>query len=203
MTKWPRYGHCKTRLSRDIGKERALIVQKRMLEHTLSVAKYLKKNEIMNISIAISGIGLKKSKTWCNKLNINNFNLQGRGDLGERMKRQIILNTRNIFRNKINSFIIIGTDLPNLCHVDLIEAILKLNNNDVILGPSNDGGYWLIGFSKNFIINNSYLPFINIKWSNNDVLKRTIDNLSGNKIKIDYLNSKIDIDTIKDIEQIC
>ena len=46
MAKWPRFGSCKTRLSKDIGKRNALRIQNKMLNHTLSVSNYLKEQEI-------------------------------------------------------------------------------------------------------------------------------------------------------------
>ena len=201
MAKWPRFGSCKTRLSKDIGKGNALRIQNKMLNHTLSVSNFLKEQEAAEISIAISGIGLNSSKRWCKALGIKNFYLQGKGCLGEKMKRQICNTRRNSKNYQKKNIIFIGTDLPNLSHMDIIKTISKLEKKDVILGPSNDGGYWLIGFSKGFISKNNYLPFINIKWSSNDVLKKTIDNLNQQKIKIDFLNTKIDIDTLQDIDQ--
>ena len=201
MAKWPRYGSCKTRLSKDIGKNNALSIQRQMLKHTFSVSNYLKEQKIAEISIAITGLGLNSSKRWCKDLGINNFYFQGKGCLGEKMKRQIFKSQRNSRNYQKKNIIFIGTDLPNLCHLDIVKTISKLGKKDIILGPSNDGGYWLIAFSQRLISKNNYLPFINIKWSSNDVLRRTIDNLNQQKIKIDFLNTKIDIDTIHDIDQ--
>ena len=201
MAKWPRYGNCKTRLSKDIGKNNALRIQLKMLTHTFSVLRYLKINEIADILIATYGIGFNSSKRWCQEIGIKNFSFQGKGCLGEKMKRQIIKSQRNLRKNDERNLIFIGTDLPNLCHLDILETISKLKNSDIILGPSNDGGYWLIALSKRFISNNKFLPFINIKWSSENVLQKTIENLKQKKIKIDYLNTKIDIDTIYDIDQ--
>ena len=47
---------------------------------------------------------------------------------------------------------------------------------------------------------NIYLPFINIKWGTENVLRNTIDNFSSLKLKFKFLAKKIDIDTIIDIE---
>ena len=200
MTKWPRFGNCKTRLSKDIGKRNALIIQQKMLFHTLAVAKFLAKKDILEISIAINGIGFKKCKRWCIEQGIKNFSFQGKGCLGEKIKRQISIHGKSFDKLHKPSLIIIGTDLPNLCHLDILETISKLKKSDIVLGPANDGGYWLIAFSKKFISDNLYLPFINIPWSTNIVLERTIKNLINKDIKIDYLKSKVDIDTIQDLE---
>ena len=200
MAKWHAFGRCKTRLSRDIGKSSSANIQKKMTEHTVTVAKSIEKKGLINISLAISGLGLKKSKRWSNKLGIKNFNLQGRGCLGEKMRRQILINKKFSF-TKTRTFIFIGTDLPDFCHMDLLNTLKKLKKNDLILGPSNDGGYWLIAFSERLLSTDLYLPFINIKWGKEDVLKQTINNFYSMNLKHDFLHRKIDIDTIKDIEK--
>ena len=45
-----------------------------------------------------------------------------------------------------------------------------------------------------------YLPFINVKWGTEHVIKNTIDNFASTKLKYKFLDKKIDIDTIIDIE---
>jgi len=202
MTKWPRYGHCKTRLAKEIGKKNALIIQIIMLQHTISVAKYLYEKNILDISLAISGIGFNSSKRLCQNLGIKDFTLQGKGSLGERMRRQIIRHQKNYSLNKNRPLIFIGTDLPNLCHIEILETISKLKSSEVVIGPSNDGGYWLIAFSKRMLSNNLFHPFIDIKWSTSGVLQKTIDNLKKGNIKIDYLNIKIDLDNIHDLDKV-
>ena len=199
MTKWPRYGHCKTRLSKDVGKKNALLIQIMMLQHTISVAKTLFEKNILDISLAISGIGFKSSKRWCKQLGLKDFNLQGKGSLGERMRRQILKHQKHSFLNKERPLIFIGTDLPNLCHLELIETISRLKSSQVVIGPSTDGGYWLIAFSAKILSNNLFHPFIDIKWSTSNVLQKTIDNLNKLNLKVDYLNNKIDVDNIHDL----
>jgi len=202
MAKWPRYGHCKTRLSKDVGKKNALLIQKMMLQHTISVAKFLFEKNILDISLAISGIGSNSSKRWCQNFGIKKFYLQGKGSLGERMRRQILKHQKNSSLNKKRSLIFIGTDLPNLCHIELQETIYRLKSSEVVIGPSDDGGYWLIAFSAKMLSNNLINPFIDIPWSTSNVLQKTIDNLAKENIKIDYLNTKIDIDNIHDLVKV-
>ena len=200
MAKWHGYGRCKTRLARDIGKSNSAKVQSVMTNHTISVAKYLQKFNIIDMTIAISNLGRKNCRRWSKKLGIKNFSLQGKGCLGEKMKRQIIYNKKYCAQNNIKNIIFIGTDLPDLCHLDLINTLKELEQNDLILGPSNDGGYWLIGLSEKIMSSHIYLPFINIKWGTENVLQNTIDNFASKKLKYKFLDKKIDIDTIIDIE---
>ncbi len=200
MAKWHGFGRCKTRLSRDIGKSNSAKVQSVMTKHTISVAKSLQKIKPIDISIAISGLGKKSCRRFSKELGVKMFNLQGKGCLGEKMKRQIIINKKFCTQNKIKNIIFIGTDLPDLCHLDLLNTIKELKQNDLILGPSNDGGYWLIGLSEKIISKHLHLPFINIKWSKENVLQKTIDNFASIKLQYKFLDKKIDIDTIVDIE---
>ena len=200
MAKWHAYGRCKPRLSRDIGKICSAKVQRKMTEHTVSVAKSIEKKGLIDISLAISGLGLKKGKRWTRELGIKNFSLQGKGCLGEKMKRQILIN-KKLNLTKTKNIIIVGTDLPDLCHMDLLNTLTKLKKKDLIIGPSNDGGYWLIAFSERLLSTYLYLPFINIKWSSKDVLKQTINNFSSIKLRYEFLQTKTDIDTILDIEE--
>jgi len=200
MAKWHGFGRCKTRLSKDIGKINSAKVQSVMTKHTISVAKSLQKTNLIDISMAISGLGEKNCKRWSRGLGIKKFNLQGKGCLGEKMKRQIIINKKFCSKNKIKNIIFIGTDLPDLCHQDLLNTLKELQQNDLILGPSNDGGYWLIGLSEKIILTHLYLPFINIKWGTDNVLQNTIDNFASTKLRYKLLDKKIDIDTIFDIE---
>ena len=200
MAKWHGFGRCKTRLSKDIGKSNSAKVQSVMTKHTISVSKFLQENQLLDISIAISGLGVGSCRRWSRELGIKNFNLQGKGCLGEKMKRQIIINKKFCTRNEIKNIIFIGTDLPDLCHQDLLNTLKELQQNDLILGPSNDGGYWLIGLSEKIISSHLYLPFIKIKWGTENVLQNTINNLASTKFKYKFLDKKIDIDTIIDIE---
>ena len=117
------------------------------------------------------------------------------------MKRQIVINKKFCTQNNLKNIIFIGTDLPDLCHLDLINTIKELQQNDLILGPSNDGGYWLIGLSEKVISKHLNLPFLNIKWSKENVLQSTINNFSSTKLKYKFLSKKIDLDTIIDIEK--
>ena len=71
MAIWHGFGRCKTRLSKDIGKSNSVKVQSVMTKHTISVAKSLQKNKVIDISIAISGLGEKNCRRWSKELGIS------------------------------------------------------------------------------------------------------------------------------------
>ena len=101
MAKWHGYGRCKTRLSNDIGKVNSSNIQNMMTKHTISVARSLEEKKFIYISLAVTGLGIKKGRKWATELGIQNINLQGRGCLGEKMKRQIIRSKKLYLQKKL------------------------------------------------------------------------------------------------------
>ena len=68
-----------------------------------------------------------------------------------------------------------------------MEAIEILVHKEMVLGPSTDGGYWLIGLSKKLLNPVCIWPFSGIKWGTNKVLKQTIQLAKQNKINYQLL----------------
>ena len=60
--------------------------------------------------------------------------------------------------------LLIGTDLPTLNRRDLLLAIEQLHERDLVLGPSSDGGYWLLGLSAELIRLPMRWPLGGIQW---------------------------------------
>lgn len=126
-----------------------------------------------------------------NQLPLKYFSLrkQGGKDLGQRMS--------NAFRELLANYgriIIIGSDLPEITEQDLEHAFNLLEDNDLVLGPSVDGGYYLIGLKKNF-------PqlFTDIDWGTNRVYRQTIVKAEKMNLTIANLPMKQDIDTYEDL----
>jgi len=179
MAKWHAYGRCKNRLSKDIGKISSAKVQKKMTGHTVSVAKFLENKGLIDISLAISGLGLKNSKRWSNELGIKNFKLQGRGCLGEKMRRQILIEKKNSFK-KTRNIIFIGTDLPDFCHMDLLNTLSKLKKNDLLTEIGFGLDFYLEYFKFSPQIKLSY-GLLNLLSKDSTIYTETINNLKKNE----------------------
>ena len=201
MMRWHAINRCKSRLSKDIGAFKAAIIQERLTNHTINVAKRIQNEGYADIKVAIDGIGIKAAKKWANLNKIKSISTQGPGNLGIKMKRQFLKTySKKALSNKIaHPIIIIGTDLPTISQFDLIQAIEILNHKEMVLGPSNDGGYWLIGLSKQLLNPMCSWPFCGIKWGSNQVLKKTIRIADLNKIDYQILKKKNDLDHLLDL----
>jgi len=112
-------------------------------------------------------------------------------DLGERM-----YNAAQEITAEQRSVLFLGSDLPDLPGCILEEAAELLVSNDVVLGPAEDGGYYLLGIKKA----HSFL-FDNISWGSSEVLAETLNRIQKNGLSTSLLARKRDIDTWKDIKE--
>jgi len=201
MTKWHSVYRCKSRLSKDIGALKAAKIQAKLTKHTIQVAKEIQKEGLADVKVAIDGIGLNAAKKWANKNKIKTVTTQGSGNLGTKMKRQFLKSYigKNNLSKIPNSVLIIGTDLPSISHLDLIQAIEILSHKEMVLGPSTDGGYWLIGLSNKLLTPLCIWPFSGINWGTDQVLQETIQLAALNQIDFQLLQTKNDLDNISDL----
>jgi rSAM/selenodomain-associated transferase 1 len=116
------------------------------------------------------------------------------GSLGERMSHAF----EHLFASAFEKVILIGSDLPTLPVKFFHQAYAWLEKSaDVVLGPSADGGYYLIGMKR-------MIPaiFDSIAWSSADVLSQTIHKLDNLGLRHELLSEWYDIDTAKDLERL-
>ena len=99
------------------------------------------------------------------------------------------------FDDGFDSVVLIGSDSPDLPQAYIKLAFSALKTNDVVLGPSSDGGYYLIGMTQNYDI------FENIPWSTSKVFEKTIEKIDKLGLKIKTLSVLYDIDTNEDWER--
>ena len=196
MTRWPVVNKCKSRLAKDIGPDKAALIQRELFLHTISVAGALQEKKLVELHIAISGITVKSALRFLDKKIFKNINNQGEGNLGLRVRRQFI---RVQLNNQRRSTIVIGTDLPTLCERDIIEAIEELRTNQLVLGPSTDGGYWLLGLSGGLLKPVAIWPFVDIQWGSSKVLGQTLRIAEKEGIKYSLLSENNDIDLLEDL----
>ena len=106
-------------------------------------------------------------------------------DLGERMYQIFWW----ILQHKVHHVIIIGTDIPTLPPENIQMAFKQLGHHDVVLGPSLDGGYYLIGLKKPH-----QEIFINIDWGSNRVFNQTVCKINKMHLKATFIPRWYDVD---------
>ena len=121
--------------------------------------------------------------------NFKNF-LQHEGNLGLKMQKAF----KEQFEKGYDKIVLIGSDTPHITNDLIAQSFEKLNSNDIVLGPSLDGGYYLIAFNKETFYDE---VFNDISWSTPEVLNQTLQKL--NKKQVYLLNELNDIDVLEDL----
>ena len=192
MARWPAPGRCKRRLSGGLGPARAARIQQVLTAHTLAVASQLQGVEVV---VATDGVGPRAARRWLGAPAGLRWVGQGRGSLGVRMQRQI----NRAIREGARSVVLIGSDLPQLEHADLAAGFACLgaaagDGCDLVLGPADDGGYWLIGLHRS-----QPSLFSGIHWGSDRVMGCTVERAEGLGLDVGLLATRRDLDWPKDL----
>lgn len=174
----PELGKVKTRLAAKTGDDFALDFYQKILTFTINVCK--------NTSI--------DPFLFVTPEQIPNYDLdqilQVEGDLGFKMLNAI----HYLLNQEYDAAIIIGTDCPTLDENTLNIAVEKLKDNDIVIGPATDGGYYLIGMKKVH-----FNLFENMPWSTDKLYHQTIEILNNENLSFYELPEKADIDEWDDL----
>tara|TARA_B100001059_G_scaffold115313_1_gene115604 strand:+ start:276 stop:875 length:600 start_codon:yes stop_codon:yes gene_type:complete len=179
----PELGKVKTRLARAIGDQAALTIYKLLLKHTATVLHELSFDKVVYYSEKIENNDFWEASLFEKKL-------QKGADLGERMQQAF----ETAFDRGYKKVLIIGSDLFELTSTLIISALEALETYDISIGPSLDGGYYLLGMKELHPA-----VFKNKKWGANSVLKNTLRDLKQQNVKL--LEALNDIDTFEDLQQ--
>lgn len=182
FTRNPELGKVKSRLAQGVGQENALTIYKKLLEHTRKVASQLDCERWVGYSVTI-----RSNDNWPEDTFFK-FQQEGK-DLGERMQHAF----EKAFAAGHQKVIIIGSDLYDLRPKHIEEAFKSLDNQDAVIGPAQDGGYYLLGMK-------SPIPqaFANKDWGTETVFEETLEDLKDYTLyRLDTLN---DIDYASDLK---
>jgi rSAM/selenodomain-associated transferase 1 len=173
-------GTVKTRLAKTIGDLGAFEVYSELVKITEKATEALDIDKRIYFSSAI-----EESK-WQGEFKT----VQQGEDLGERMLNAF----KDGFEAGYKKIVLIGSDLPEINRIHILNGIKALNHNNVVFGPAEDGGYYLIGLNK-------LIPeiFKNKPWSRPKLLKQTLQELNNLGTSVSTLESLNDIDTYEDL----
>lgn len=184
FTRNPELGKCKTRLAKTVGDESALEIYKFLLKHTVEITENLEVDKAVYYSVKV-----RENDLWDE--NIYQKYKQNGADLGIRMKHAF----EQGFKDGYENIIIIGSDMYDMSQEDLEQAFSELENSDVVIGPAEDGGYYLLGMSSL-----QAKVFSNKDWGKETVLEDTLADLKSVSVKL--LEERNDVDYFSDIKHI-
>ncbi|TDH21610.1 glycosyltransferase [Segetibacter sp. 3557_3] len=180
----PVYGKVKTRLAATMGDEAAFRIYSALLNYTSLVAKSVASEKIICYSDYI-----EQEDQWSGYQKL----LQTKGDLGEKMKHAF----RHAFQSGYAKAVIIGSDCLEITPEIIGAAFDQLDSHDVVIGPANDGGYYLLGMKR------LWEPlFENVQWSSSSVFSSTINAITELDLSYFLLPVLNDIDEENDLKRI-
>ena len=178
----PILGKAKTRIAKDSSDKKALEIYKNLLSITRGISEQVDCKKYVFYDQFID-----EGDDWSNA----NFDkkLQKGNDLGERMLAAFIM----LENENIKKTVLIGSDCPYISPALIQEAFDSLDKHDFVLGPTLDGGYYLIGMKKA-----SEVVFSNIEWSQETVLENTLERILEIDCSYFLLERLNDIDHLAD-----
>ncbi len=185
--KEPVPGQVKTRLAEELGDHGAAAVYRAATELTLGRLNGFQKQAMLVIDPpeAIKRIRRWVGAAWA-------IRPQQGTNLGERLSHATI----DAFREGAKAVVVIGTDSPWLRSSQIAEAFQALARAEVVIGPTDDGGYYLIGLSKP-----AADLFAGIAWSSPQVYAQTLANAQALGLSVHVLPQGYDLDYPKDVER--
>ncbi|MCB0345257.1 MAG: TIGR04282 family arsenosugar biosynthesis glycosyltransferase [Bdellovibrionales bacterium] len=189
--RYPAAGEVKTRLVPALGEVGAARFYRKMAESVCSKVNSNARIDRRGIAYFTPHSAESQIQAWLgSELQLR---AQPEGDLGKRLDH--IFGER--FDSGDSSVVAIGTDCVDLDGNLVDAAFNQLKSNDAVLGPAQDGGYYLIGLSKP-------MPglFENIPWSSHDTFDATVQKLRKFEAKLSCLKTLRDIDVPEDLKHL-
>ena len=182
FTRNPELGKVKTRLAKTVGNAIALKIYTFLLERTRDIAVQVSADKAVYYSVKV-----RENDIW----DANNF--QKHQQVGEDLGIRMLHAFKNGFKAGYEKVMIIGSDLYDLTAETIENAFIALEDNEVVIGPAEDGGYYLLGMNSL-----EEKVFKNKKWGTETVRKNTLEELKDKKVFL--LEELNDVDVFEDIE---
>jgi rSAM/selenodomain-associated transferase 1 len=179
----PKLGTVKTRLAVTVGDKMALEIYMELMRHTAEVTQKLSADRKVFYSEKI-----EKYDVWT-EMSFSKA-LQTKGTLGQRMENAF----SSAFEQGYKKVLIVGSDLYSLKASHIEKALEQLDKKEVVIGPAQDGGYYLLGLNKK-------LPalFCNKNWGTSSVLKETLKDLRTKSVA--FMEPLNDVDDFEDLKK--
>jgi len=191
FAKTPKPGKVKTRLLAAVSADVAAALHAACIEDTLRLVRKTRGCDAFVFAAGGTGYFRRLVKKQGSGARMQVLPQRG-ADLGTRMENAF----RKCFAMGYHEVVVIGTDTPWMGVERVRGAFAELKANDVVIGPAEDGGYYLLGLRK-------MLPaiFRGIPWSTERVLALTLQKIAALKLRTKLLRRDFDLDRPGDLRR--
>jgi hypothetical protein len=191
FAKTPKPGKVKTRLLAAVPAEVAAGLHEACIADTLRLVRKMRGCDVFVFAASGTSYFRRLLKRQASSVRIRVLPQRG-AELGARMENAF----RKCFAMGYREVVVIGTDTPWMGVERVRRAFAELKANDVVIGPAEDGGYYLLGMSK-------MVPdiFRGIPWSTERVLELTLKVIARSKLRGKLLRRDFDLDRPADLRR--
>ena len=191
--RYPVPGKVKTRLSAEVGAEKAAGIYEKLLRRTLGIACDLKRKS-PRVRIILYCTPHDPIQKLMNRFRGPwEFRPQEGAHLGHRMANAL----RAAFEEGARRAVLIGSDLADVEASDIEEAFLNLREKVAVLGPAADGGFYLVGTDRPV-----RSPFDFSTWGTSEVFSRTSREFEAEGFRVCLAPKRNDVDRKCDLERL-
>ena len=188
LTRYPVLGGVKSRIAAELGAETALALHCELAEHLVRRARAVELAGAIDVEIRLADGSAADGRRWLgHRLGVRP---QSAGTLGDRLAEAL----GTAISEGAPAAIAIGADCPDVGGSIIREAIAQLDRASVVLGPAEDGGYYLLGVRADVAEAVTAALFEQIPWGTSGVLAVTLARLSALEISPALLPTLADID---------
>lgn len=191
FTRYPEAGTTKTRLIPHLGAQRAAMLQRRMTEHIVTALRPRQREWPWTFEVHFAGGNLADMRCWLGPG--LTYRAQPDGDLGDRLQQTFAKGLRQHWQR----IVVIGSDCPAITANHVEQAFHALRQHQVVLGPAQDGGYYLVGLSRQ-----CEPLFQNIAWGTPLVFDQTVAIAERLQLSLATLEQLPDIDRPEDLPEL-
>jgi rSAM/selenodomain-associated transferase 2/rSAM/selenodomain-associated transferase 1 len=193
LARYPRLGEVKTRLVPPLSAEGALDLHDRLARHTLHSLLAAQATGDARAEVRTDAAFARVAYDWLGRGFAVRY--QGEGDLGDRIR----LAFGESFARGSERVVVVGSDCPRLSATHLRDALSRLDGVDVVLGPADDGGYYLVALAKVRAKESVPVLFSGVEWGTSNVLDRTLSICEENGLTWALLEQLPDVDRPDDV----
>lgn len=188
FSRYPRAGTSKTRLIPHLGQEGAARLQRLMTENIVAEAAHLSRKGQVQVELAMAGASQDEMVAWLGR------QFAWQEQVGENLGARMSNAFAQAFKRGFQHVVLVGADCPGVSTDILAQAFQALRHHDMVLGPTTDGGYYLIGLKR-------FNPalFANISWGSDKVLGQTMVAASETRLQTALLARLCDVDRPEDL----
>jgi rSAM/selenodomain-associated transferase 1 len=184
IAKYPEKGRVKTRIQ-GLSDEQRTELYKKLLDLTMK-----KLSSIPGVDTFIA-FAPDSAEDYFKRFRVKLIPLH-EGDLGTGMYKAF----NEVFSAGYQRAALVGADIPDLSSAIIMNAIDVLSSHDLVFGPAQDGGYYLVGMRT--LIKE---VFEDVPWSSDQTLEKSLDQSKKFKYSVGFTETLSDIDTIKDVKR--